>query len=304
MNPSPDKKGLDIQHFQRPIDIIQKAGIVLNSNFTNRTAELPLDSFETAWRFEGGRTIKDIRDRSVTCFSIAAPEGSRSFYLKRHRLENLGLRRLLTFFSRSRGRSQGRMEFDNICTFRKNGIATVIPVAAGERCHGFFKAESFLITCDFAPFVSIEALFAEKPDFYKGRSGKMRKEKLLTTLAEMARAMHKSGLNHRDFNATHILVHYRQNSNTPQTALFDFQRVNRRKIFRFRWIIKSLADLNYTLPDDLFTPDERLYLFKAYKQKTRLNPWDRFQWGWIIRKTDKVRRHTENILKKKITGKR
>ena len=288
-----------MKRFLAPIDVIHTGGIDINRDFKNRLDELPLKTFETAWNFKGGNTVKNIRDRSVICFSIKASGGIYSFYLKRHRLENLGLRRLLALFSPSRGRSQGRMEFDNICAFRKKGIPTVIPVAAGERFHGRFKAESFLITCDFAPLVSIESLFAEQPDFFKGPSGAERKKKLLRAIANMARTMHKSGLNHRDFNATHILVHYRKKSDAPLTALFDLQRVNRRKFFRFRWIIKSLADLNYTLPEDLFTPKERLYLFKAYKQKDRLNRWDRFQWRWITQKTEKVARHTKNILKKR-----
>ncbi len=288
-----------MQRFCTPIDILHTEDIVLNRYFIDHTDELPFKSFETVWNFKGGRTIKNIRDRSVTCFSVKTSEGHYSFYLKRHKIENIGLRRLLTLFSSFRGRSQGRMEFDNICAFRQNGISTVIPVAAGERFHGWFKVESFLLTCDFTPLISIEELFADQPGFFKGSPGDERKKKLLEAIAEMARTMHQKGLNHRDFNATHILVYYRKQSAHPMTALFDMQRVNRRKIFRSRWIIKSLSELNYTLPEDLFTDLDRLYLFKSYKNKARLNLWDRFQWIWITKKTEKIRRHTENILKRR-----
>ena len=60
-----------------------------------------------------------------------------------------------------------------------------------------------------------------------------------------------------------------------------------------RWKIKSLARLNYTLPNELFTPEDRINLLRFYKKKKRMNFLDRLEWFWILKKTDRIRRHTE-----------
>jgi hypothetical protein len=111
--------------------------------------------------------------------------------------------------------------------------------------------------------------------------------------------MHDKGFNHRDFNATHILLRYETPSDIPQLAVFDLQRVNRSRIFRFRWPIKTLAEVLYTLPENLFDEEDRQHLFACYKRKKKLNFLDWFQWRWIQRKTDRIARHTTKMMKKR-----
>jgi hypothetical protein len=60
-------------------------------------------------------------------------------------------------------------------------------------------------------------------------------------------------------------------------------------------MIKSLARLNYTLPDELFDTEDRIHLFLSYKNKSRLQMWDRLQWFWIKKKTARIKRHTEKM---------
>jgi Lipopolysaccharide kinase (Kdo/WaaP) family. len=127
-------------------------------------------------------------------------------------------------------------------------------------------------------------LLRDRPQFLTGKDGVARKKILLKKVALLARRMHQEGFNHRDFNATHILLHYGNGSDIPKIALFDLQRVDRRRFLKFRWMIKSLSELNYTLPDGLFEAEDRIYLFQAYKGKNRLRCWDRLQWFWITRK--------------------
>jgi len=129
-----------------------------------------------------------------------------------------------------------------------------------------------------------------------GPEGEAKKRLMINEISILARRMHQNGFNHRDFNATHILLHYDIGADVPKIALFDLQRVERRKFFKFRWKIKSLARLNYTLPDDIFSAKDRLYIFLSYKGKDRLSPGDRLQWFWIKRKTAKIKRHTDKML--------
>ena len=88
--------------------------------------------------------------------------------------------------------------------------------------------------------------------------------------------MHQGGFNNRDFNATHILLYYESGSDTPELALFDMQSFETNKI-RFRWKIKSLARLNYSLPDEIFNQQDRINILLFYKRKTRLSFIDQLQ---------------------------
>jgi heptose I phosphotransferase len=254
--------------------MIEEKGMVINSDYHGLLRKAGLDSFEGVWQYKGGRRIKAIKERSVTRIEI---DGI-ALYLKRHKRRFAGLKR----------RSDGRAEFENILAFKRNDLATLTPVAMGERFPHFFWVESFLITRDFSPFATLENLIKKPPDSLIDQ-----KKVLLREIAGFARRMHLAGFNHRDLNANHILLNYRNGSDVPEIATFDLQRVDKRKFLRFRWIIKCLAEINYTLPDKLFEEKDRLYLFLSYKVKNKLGFWDRLQFFWIKRKTARIRRHTE-----------
>ena len=175
-----------------------------------------------------------------------------------------------------------------------------MPVAAGEKFVNFFWVEGFLLTEAFFPFVPLEDLIEEKPNFFKGKEGKARKQKLLKGIAVFARRMHAQGFNHCDFNTTHILVKYNDADHRPELAVFDLQRVTNSRLLTFRLMIKSLSRVNYSLPNNLFKANDTIYLFMSYKGKKKNNLFDRCQWFWINRKTEKIRKHTEKIMKSTI----
>ncbi|HMA68123.1 MAG TPA: lipopolysaccharide kinase InaA family protein, partial [Desulfosalsimonadaceae bacterium] len=238
-----------MQDLSSRIDRVQKADMVINREYEAFLRDVRLDSFAAVWQCPQGETVKKIKPRSVTRLSVANGQQTKSLYAKRHNREFIGPARLLGRFFRRKGLSQGLLEFDNICRFRESGIATVTPVAAGEKRTGLFRVESFVLTEDFSPYVSLESLLAKSPGFFQGRRGALRKRILLNEAAGLARKMHGSGFHHRDFNATHILLDYGSGAEVPRLALFDLQRVEKGAVFRFRWKIKGLARLNYSLPE-------------------------------------------------------
>ncbi len=286
------------------IDCIEQKRFVINRNYQPILKSLGLNTFESLWQYGGGKTIKEIKSRSVIRFEVQDQERKRCFYLKRHNMEFIGFRILLALFFFNRLGSQGRREFGNLCIFRKAGLATVTPVIAGERFVRFFWVESFIVTEDYHPYVSLEDIFKNHPELLMGPEGTPKRRALIKEISLLARRMHQKGFNHRDYNATHILVRYENESDTPKTALFDLQRVDRRKCARFRWMIKTLARVNYTLPDNLFNEDDRIHLLLNYKGKTEPNLVERFQWFFMKRKTARIKRHTEKIMAQKRKGKR
>ena len=288
-----------MKDFSSAVNRIETNHLIINKDYQKFLQHIQFDSFESIWRNRNGETVKNIEARSVIRFEVKHHNQKKTIYLKRHKLEFVGFSRLFSRFFPKWGLSQGRLEFENICDFRNCNLPTVIPVAAGEKFFRFFWAESFLITEDFSPYISLEALLEDRPHFFRGPEGEPKKRILINEIAVLARKMHQNGFNHRDFNATHILLHYDNGSGVPKIALFDLQRVERSRFFRFRWKIKSLARLNYTLPDDIFNAEDRRYIFLSYKGKTNLSPTDSLQWFWIKRKTAKIKRHTEKLLKRR-----
>ncbi|MHC4459284.1 MAG: lipopolysaccharide kinase InaA family protein, partial [Planctomycetota bacterium] len=110
-------------------------------------------------------------------------------------MEFVGFSRLFSRFFSKWGLSQGRLEFEYIRDFRKNKLPTVVPIIAGEKLVRHFWAKSFLITEDFSPYVSLEALLRDQPQFFMGPAGDHRKRILLTEISRLARKMHHQGFN-------------------------------------------------------------------------------------------------------------
>ncbi len=278
-------------------------GLLLNQAFYPLLKSNGLLDFETIYRYQGGQIVKKISSRSIVRIELYAPE-KHILYLKRHVPERISTFVSIPALNFSGTSSQGRLEFENICDFRENSIPTVTPVACGEHRIHSNRVESFVLTEDFHPWISLEEMIRDHPEFFRGSEGTERKKVLLDKLGRLAKKMHRSGFNHRDFNATHILLRYTEDGELHEPALFDLQRVDRKRMFRFRWIIKALAELNYSLPEDLFTPEDRRRLFNAYHGKSSLSLWNRFQYLWIQKKTGRISRHTDHMMAKRAERRR
>ncbi len=278
-------------------------GLLLNQAYRNLLKLNGLLDFETIYRFRGGQIVKKISSRSITRIELYAPE-KHVLYLKRHEPERINAFSSPPFLKFSGTPSQGRLEFENICEFREKSIPSVTPVACGEHRIHSNRVESFVLTEDFHPWISLEEMIRDHTEFFRGREGGRRKKALLYKLGQLARKMHRAGFNHRDFNATHILLRYADDGGLYEPALFDLQRVDRKRIFRFRWMIKALAELNFSLPEELFTPEDRLRLFQAYHGKPTIRMWNQFQYQWIQRKTSRISRHTDHMMAKRAERRR
>lgn len=285
--------------FFAPVEPIRKGGIWINRPYLDILQKSGLDRFDSFWGFSAGELIKRIKTRSVARFWLDSNGGRRQFYLKRHRREwagwpLTGWRCSLSF----RARSQGLIEFGHCALFRRSGLATAHPVAAGERrVHGFW-VESFFVTEAFAPFVALEDLIRQQPELFTGPHGARVKKVWLGHIARTAKRMHACGFHHLDFNATHILIHCPGSPlDTPQIGFFDLQRVSKTRLFRWRWMIKGLARLIQSLPPHLFSEADHRHLFLSYKDRGRLDFWSRIQWRWLKRKSERIKRHTHKIDK-------
>ncbi len=268
-----------------------RSRLVVNLDYSALLEGAGLVSFADFFHYAGGELIKRIPDRTVTRITL----GHVSFFLKRHLLEirHLWQQPLLGRGAGEVEVSEGAGEFTNYCLFRQRGLATAVPVAMGERKVEGGGMESFLLTLDFSPLVSLESIIRSSPRLLAGPENEARRRQVLVIAAGYARQMHQSGLNHLDFNATHILLNKISRQDLkPQVAVFDLQRVASNIMASWRWPIKTLAELNFTLPQALFSEDERLFMLTTYLGKAKLAALDRLLWRAVCAKTEKIARHT------------
>ena len=87
--------------------------------------------------------------------------------------------------------------------------------------------------------------------------------RLIVQVAGIARRFHAAGFNHRDFYCCHFLV----KETSPgrfDVRLIDLQRVQRRRWFRRRWIVKDLAQLASMSPDVYVGCREKVLFLRTY----------------------------------------
>ncbi|MGE0083571.1 MAG: lipopolysaccharide kinase InaA family protein [Desulfococcaceae bacterium] len=274
------------------IEYTEGQNLIVNRIYADLLRCMQLDSSDSLWhyadKYPDGCLVKKIRERDV--IRLKLPDIRGYVFIKRHHAGYTGMKQGMIFPGRIP--SEGRKEFFHICQFRKHGLATVTPVAAGECSNG----SSFIVTEDFSPFATLENLLAHDTGFRERMKNPDEKKTLLAEIARYARKMHDSGLNHCDFNADHVLIHYDGNSDKPAVAVYDLQRIRKKKYFRFRWLIKSIAELAFSLPDEFFNENDRKSLLLFYNGKEKYGLPEKIQFLWINKKIEIIRKHTEKIM--------
>jgi heptose I phosphotransferase len=141
------------------------------------------------------------------------------------------------------------------------GVDTMRAVAFGERGSNPAGQQSFIITEELAPTVSLEDFCRDwrvvppAPTF---------KRALIRRVAEMARRMHGGGVNHRDFYICHFLLHLPVDTSAPRLSLIDLHRAQVREKTPRRWRDKDLAALYFSALDIGLTKRDFLRFLKTY----------------------------------------
>jgi hypothetical protein len=230
-----------------------------------------LDSVDGAFAYGLGQDLDKpgLEHRRRTRLQLTDGNGTRhELYLKRYEDEGfwrkLGRRRTY-----GRRKSPAVCEFDNIRAVRAAGVPTMQSVICGQRGGVLRRCRSYVIVTA-VPGRSLEkcasALLAAEPT--AGLA-------LAVKLGHLAGALHGHGLVHRDFYACHIFVNHngktsatetqraqrkeeRRNSGAVSTqnafgGEFDLYLIDLARVFaprwrQFRWRVKDLAQLKYSMP--------------------------------------------------------
>ena len=154
-------------------------------------------------------------------------------------------------------------EWQAIHRLAQLGVDTMHGVAFGQRGGNPATQHSFIITEDLAPTISLEDFCRDWPD--KPPPPRF-KRALIRRVAQMARNMHRGGVNHRDFYLCHFLLHL-DPAPTPESlrlSLIDLHRAQIRTATPRRWRDKDLASLYFSALESGLSRRERLRFLRVY----------------------------------------
>jgi len=270
------------------IQVVQQGNLFVNKDFLEFLHASGLDSLDDFMRLEGMVVKSAVRERSTHRLDL---EGV-TVYMKKHFFP--GIREILKNFLRFRFPLGALNEWRALLAFHAHNIPTMTPICAGRKPLLWkIEKESFLLTDDLGK--------ASRLDHFLKLNGAIpcrgelleTKKRILENLAEITRRMHSAGINHRDYYLCHILVDDRE-----RLYVIDLHRVSVRDKIGKRWMVKDLAALLFSSLEVPVTHGQRLAFYKRYMQTNRLSADDKTLIRLIVKKCNKIARHTEKMYRK------
>lgn len=204
-----------------------------------------LDTLEGAFEFQGSDLVKPgLGRRSRTRIEFRDDEGRCwEMYLKRYQSPGIWekLKRLL---AGKRKWCEARSEFDHICLTRKAGVPTMRAVLCGAQVDKLGIGKNYLLVTA-VPGDALERVGEEF--FRKYRDDHDMLDEFNSKLFRLVSRFHAAGLVHRDMYAAHIFVH--EYDGLLDMNLIDLARVFKPKYRKFRWRVKDLAQLKFSMPE-------------------------------------------------------
>lgn len=233
-----------------------------------------LTTFQAMIELAAGDVVRAVDCRSTVRIVLSCAGKDYAFYLKRHRPSRL-VDRLRPVMHLSRPILGARHEWEALLQFHTAGIPTMTPVAFGE-----FESHSFVMTLDLAAERTLLDWVNATAD--EERSGSPNtpseclslKRGIIRHVASIARRMHDAGLHHQDFYLNHLLSC--GNPSALDIRVIDLGRVRKHVRLSQRWIIKDLAQLDFSARR--LSCHDRLRFLRLYLGRP-FRPADR----WLIR---------------------
>ena len=264
------------------VDTLDDGRLAVHHDFVGVLHENGLDTFEGYYDEHLGRLLRDVGPRANLILTLGSADRPMTFFLKRH--EPPALReRLCAWLRLRRLRTPARTEWDNIHELARLGIATMRPAVLGEDRH---TGRSFLMTAKIDLAVPADDFAREH--FVSRDSDAVRARRRFTReLARLIRTLHVEGLTHRDLYLCHVFV--REAGEDIRLFLIDLQRMGRR-LFRRRWKVKDIAQLEFSRPAEALTKTDALRFLLAYLNVDRLGSREKRFTRRILRKVRWMKR--------------
>lgn len=229
--------------------------LTVNHEFSELLSRHGLTTCAAVWDFsQSAETAKALRtDRVTLRFTLTDDDGrARTFYIKRHGRSSWK-EYVKPWLQGQRPLLGAQPEWEALLAFHACGLPTMLPVACGK-----LADRSFLITEGLEDCQKLSTAFPAAADSPEDR------RQMIAQVATVARGMHASRLHHQDFYLGHLMQPEQPSERQPEPLyVIDLGRVRRhRSLFARRWIVKDLAQLNYSAKTARRT--ERLRFLKEY----------------------------------------
>lgn len=180
--------------------------------------------------------------------------GGRGYFFKIH--NGVGWREILKELCSLRTPTVSALaEKRAIDALRELGIATMTVAGYGERGRNPATLQSFIATEEIADAPTLEELTADwrrKPPAFR------EKQRLLRSVADIARRLHEHGINHRDFYLNHFRLQ------RDSLFLMDLHRAQLRASIPRRWRVKDIGALYFSAADIGLTRGDLLRFVRLY----------------------------------------
>lgn len=241
-----------------PVGRGKGGGSILYLDEPFRTLWAGQDPFQAAAQLQG-KVLRELEGRRT----LRTEVGGRGYYVKLHRGVGWGeiFKNLVTARLPVLGAEH---EWLAIRRLAELGVDTMKAVAFGRRGSNPAKLESFIVTEELAPTISLEDYCRDWP---AQPPAPALKRALIARVAEMAGKMHRGGINHRDCYLCHFLLHT-DPAPTPgqlRLSLIDLHRAQVREgAAPRRWRDKDLAGLHFSTLEIGLTAHDRLRFLRGY----------------------------------------
>jgi tRNA A-37 threonylcarbamoyl transferase component Bud32 len=192
-----------------------------------------LDSVAGAFAYSGGEllTKPGLGTRERLRLTLQGPNEPQIVYMKRYMAA--------TWRQRLSCDSLAWREMRNIQLCHSAGVPTMQCLAAGHE-----NGRSYILMST-VPGQSLEKCFAE---FWTARRSDAEAMRAFNqALVAVVARLHGAGLIHRDLYASHIFM---DSTSSPALYLIDLARVFKPRWRLFRWRVKDLAALAYSMPEE------------------------------------------------------
>lgn len=246
----------------------------LDCRFHGPLNQAGLVGFEQVMAKAEGRCEKWLDDREVWHLRIpAAGDQARGLYLKKHHVRTWDSR-LRALLGVQPGPTPARIEASNVAALTTEGIAVMRLIAYGEKLRADGLQESFVITEELENFTELHHYLRRR--FTLSAAGRRSDRdhdlrQLIGEIARIARQFHAAGYNHRDLYCCHFLVKDMA-PRRREIRLIDLQRVQCRRWFRRRWIVKDLAQLAWSAPRCSIKSTHKMAFIREYFGVRKLLP--------------------------------
>lgn len=233
--------------------------IELNETF--KRAWLGRDPFMAVTQLQG-KIFRAVQSRHTLRFEL---EG-RSYFAKIH--WGVGWREILKNWLYGKTPILSALnEYQAIRHLESIDVDTMTCVAFGQRGRNPARQQSFIITEALTDTLSLETVCRQ---WLSSPPAPTFKRRLIRRVARMARLMHNSGMNHRDYYLCHFLLKPASRLGTEEAEfrvhLIDLHRAQIRQTLPLRWRQKDLAGLYFSTLDFPFTRTDLLRFVREYEQ--------------------------------------